>query len=127
MNRIDTQTANWFHWMGLAGLFSAVVFFLLYGFGFPETDMPIDESMKYWDKSVEEYHQIAGSTRLTNLFQDLPDSNTLSILSLVLLLSATPLTLLGLIVNFFYRKEIIQSLFALGIIAVLTGAVLGFP
>ncbi len=127
MNRIDTQTANWFHWIGLIGLFSTVAFFLLYVIGFPESDIPIDESMQYWDKSVEEFHQIAGSISLTNLFQNLSDSNTLSILSLTLLLSATPLTLLGLIVNLFYRKEITQSLFALGIIVVITGAVLGFP
>ena len=125
MKTVEKRAADWFKWMGWAGLIVSLVVFTLYVMGVVPSGVSPAESAAHWSESSETYRGETGLVFETGWFGNIRDGYFLSTAALAILASTALPTLIILSLSWFRRRDYLYGTMAILISCVLLIAILG--
>lgn len=125
MKTVEKRAADWFRWMGIAGLVITLGFFVLYVTGVVGSEVSPAESAAHWSESSAVYLAETGLVFGPGWFWNFIDGYFLSTAALAILASAALPTLLVLSMFWLQRREFLYGFISLAITLVISAAVIG--
>jgi len=126
MKTVDERAAEWFRWVGTAGLIFTIVLFILFLTGALSSTVSPAESAALWTAGSGEYLSGTGLSFAAGWFLHPVDGYFFSTAALALLASTAFPTLLALSVFWFHHRDYIYGSMALLISGVLVFAIAGW-